>query len=122
MRVLVVDDEGDVRRITRLSLARVGKMDVSDAGSGPEALQKAACERPDAILLDVMMPTMDGPSTLAALRARPETASIPVIFLTAKVMTSELERLRGLGAAGVLTKPFDPMTFAGEVRAILEQR
>jgi CheY-like chemotaxis protein len=121
MRVLVVDDEGDVRRITRLSLARVGKMDVSDAESGPEAVQKAVLEQPDAILLDVMMPSMDGPATLAALRGRPETAEIPVIFVTAKVMASELERLRGLGAVGVLTKPFDPMTLASEVRAMLER-
>jgi CheY-like chemotaxis protein len=122
MRVLVVDDENDVRRITRLSLSRVGKMDVTDAESGPEAVQKALLERPDAIVLDVMMPSMDGPTTLAELRGRPETAAIPVIFLTAKVMASELERLRALGAAGVLTKPFDPMTFAGEVRAILERQ
>jgi CheY-like chemotaxis protein len=119
MRVLIVDDERDIRRVARLSLSRVGKMEVDDAASGPEAVQKASALRPDAILLDVMMPSMDGPSTLAVLRGNPDTAPIPIIFLTAKVMTSELERLRGLGAAGVLTKPFDPMTFPSEVRALL---
>jgi CheY-like chemotaxis protein len=122
MKVLIVDDENDIRRVTRLSLARVGKMDVCDAANGPEAVQKALAEQPDAILLDVMMPAMDGPSTLAVLRGNPATADIPVIFLTAKVMASEIERLRGLGVAGVLTKPFDPMTFSGEVRALLEAR
>jgi two-component system, OmpR family, response regulator len=122
MKVLIVDDENDIRRVTRLSLTHVGRMEVADASSGPEAIRKALLEQPDAILLDVMMPSMDGPSTLAVLRGNPATAAIPVIFVTAKVMASELERLRSLGAAGVLTKPFDPMTLAGEVRAILEGR
>jgi CheY-like chemotaxis protein len=122
MKVLVVDDENDIRRVARLSLARVGGMEVADAGSGPDAIQKALAERPDAILLDVMMPTMDGPSTLAILRGNPATADIPVIFLTAKAMGPEIERLRALGVAGVLTKPFDPMTFAADVRALVEDR
>jgi CheY-like chemotaxis protein len=120
VKILVVDDENDIRRVARLSLARVGQMDVVDAGSGPEAVHVARQERPDAIVLDVMMPNMDGPSTLAVLRADPNTAGIPVIFLTAKAMGSEIARLKTLGAAGVLTKPFDPMSFAASVRAILE--
>ena len=119
MKVLVIDDEEDIRRIAHLALARVGKMEVVDAGSGPEGVRKAQEERPDAILLDVMMPGLDGPSTLAALRANPATAAIPVVFLTAKAMTAELERLRGLCPAGVLTKPFDPMTLASDLRAVL---
>jgi CheY-like chemotaxis protein len=96
-------------------------MEVVDASSGADGIEKAAAEQPDAILLDVMMPMLDGPSTLAALRNQPATSKIPVIFLTAKAMPSEVERLRSLGAAGVLTKPFDPMTLASQVRALLEQ-
>lgn len=119
MKILIVDDEADIRRIARLGLSRVGKMDVSEAGNGAEGIERARAERPDVVLLDVMMPAMDGPATLAALQADPATAGIPVVFLTAKAMPSEVERLKGLGAAGVLTKPFDPMTLAAELRAIL---
>lgn len=121
MKILIIDDENDIRRIARLGLSKVGKMDVVEAGSGAEGLEKAISEQPDAILLDVMMPVMDGPATLAALRNNPSTSSIPVIFLTAKAMPSELERLRSLGARGVLTKPFEPMTLPAQVRAVLER-
>ncbi|HXO20926.1 MAG TPA: response regulator [Thermoanaerobaculia bacterium] len=120
MRLLLIDDDDDVRRIARLSLTRIGAIEVVDAASGQEGVRKAWEERPDAILLDVMMPGEDGPATLAALRADPATAAIPVIFLTAKAMTSEVERLKRLGAAGVVTKPFNPVTLALEIRAILE--
>lgn len=121
MRILIIDDEPDIRRIAHLALGRVGAMDVLEAPSGAEGIRKARDARPDAILLDVMMPELDGPSTLAGLRSHPETAAIPVIFLTAKAMISDVERLRGLGAAGVLTKPFDPMLLAGQVRAALRE-
>lgn len=121
MKILIIDDEADIRRIAHLALGRVGAMDVSEAQSGLEGLRKAEDTHPDAILLDVMMPGLDGPSTLAALRSNPATANIPVIFLTAKAMVSELTRLRALGAAGVLTKPFDPMTLAVQVRAALKE-
>jgi CheY-like chemotaxis protein len=120
MRILIIDDEADIRRIAHLALGRVGAMDVLEAPNGVEGLRKAEDAHPDAILLDVMMPGLDGPSTLAALRSNPATANIPVIFLTAKAMVSELQRLRALGAAGVLTKPFDPMTLAVQVRAALK--
>lgn len=120
MKILVIDDEEDIRRITRLSLTKVGKMEVVDASGGPEGVRKAATERPDAILLDVMMPGLDGPATLSALRSNPATAEIPVVFLTAKAMASEVERLKGLGVRGVLTKPFDPMSLPVELRACLE--
>lgn len=119
MKILIIDDEDDIRQISRLALGRVGGMDVVDAASGSEGLALAIAEEPDAILLDVMMPGRDGPETLSLLRADPRTAHIPVVFLTAKAMTSEVERLRALGAAGVLTKPFDPMSLAANVRAIL---
>jgi CheY-like chemotaxis protein len=94
-------------------------MVVVEAPGGREAVARAIEEKPDAILLDVMMPVMDGPTTLSALRANPATQGIPVVFLTAKAMPSEVERLRGLGAAAVLTKPFDPLALPGLVRAAL---
>jgi two-component system, OmpR family, response regulator len=119
VKVLVIDDEPDIRRIVRLGLSRVGKMEVVEASNGTEGLARAKQDRPDAILLDVMMPGLDGPSTLARLREDPETAGVPVVFLTAKAIAAELDRLRSLGAAGVLTKPFDPMTLARELRAAL---
>jgi PAS domain S-box-containing protein len=121
LKVLIVDDEPDIRRIARLSLARLGGMEVIEASNGDEGLDLARDERPDAILLDVMMPGRDGPSTLAALRADARTAAIPVVFLTAKAMRAEVDRLRSLGATGVLTKPFDPMTLAADLRAALER-
>ena len=120
MKVLIIDDENDIRRIARLGLERVGKMEVIDAGSGADGIEKARADKPDVVLLDVMMPVQDGPATLQALKADPATASIPVIFLTAKALASEVQRLRSLGATGVLTKPFDAMTLAAEVRALLE--
>jgi CheY-like chemotaxis protein len=119
MKVLIVDDEADIRRIARLSLSRLGGMEVVEASSGEEGLRTARESAPDAILLDVMMPGMDGPTTLKSLRSFPETARIPVVFLTAKALTSEIARLREQGVAGVLTKPFDPMTLAAELKAAL---
>lgn len=119
MKILIIDDEDDIRRIARLSLGRVGGMDVVEANCGAEGIDKAVEEHPDAILLDVMMPEMDGPATLAALRENAETSGIPVIFLTAKALSTEVERLKSIGATGVLTKPFDPMSLASQVRALL---
>jgi two-component system, OmpR family, response regulator len=119
MKVLIVDDEPDIRRIATLSLVRVGGMEVIEAASGDEGLQRARDEKPDAILLDVMMPGRDGPGTLQALRADALTAGIPVVFLTAKAMASEVDRLRALGAVGVLTKPFDPLKLSSDLRAAL---
>jgi CheY-like chemotaxis protein len=119
MKVLIVDDEDDIRQVARLALSRVGGMDVVDTGRSEDAVGIAAREKPDAILLDVMMPGRDGPATLAALRADGRTAAIPVVFLTAKAMPAEIQRLQALGAAGVLTKPFDPMTLAAAFRAAL---
>ncbi len=120
--MLLIDDEEDIRKVARLSLARVGKMEVADAAGGLEGLRKAEEDPPDVILLDVMMPGLDGPSTLAALRSNAKTASIPVVFLTAKAMPAELDRLREMGVKGVLIKPFDPMTLAAQLRALFEGR
>jgi CheY-like chemotaxis protein len=118
--VLLVDDEPDLRRIAALSLSRVGKWAVLLAASGAEALAVIERERPDVILLDVMMPGLDGPSTLSRLRAAPSAAGVPVIFMTAKVQKQEVERYLRLGAAGVITKPFDPMRLPEQIRAIVE--
>lgn len=118
--VLLVDDEEDIRTIAELSLGAVGGFVVRLAASGAEALAATADWTPDVIVLDVMMPGLDGPSTLARLRSRPTTAATPVVFMTAKVQASEVERWRALGVVGVLPKPFDPMTLAGELRRILD--
>lgn len=117
--VLLVDDEDDIRAVGQIALEDVGGWRTLLAGSGLEAVELAVRERPDVVLLDVMMPGTDGPTTLALLRARPETANTPIIFLTAKVQKAEVARLLELGAKGVLAKPFDPMTLPDEVRRVL---
>jgi CheY-like chemotaxis protein len=119
-KVLVIDDEEDVRFVAQLSLGRIGEMTVIEASSGREGVALARAERPDFILLDMMMPELDGAGTFRALRDDPQTAAIPVIFLTAKAMASEVERLMELGAKGVVLKPFDPLTLAADLRAILD--
>jgi CheY-like chemotaxis protein len=118
-RILIVDDEDDIREVAQVSLELVGRYEVLTASTGREGVRSARDERPDAILLDVMMPDMDGPATLAELRADPLTCDIPVVFLTAKTQFSERTRLSQLGAAGILTKPFDPLKLAGEVASTL---
>ncbi len=119
MKVLVVDDEADIRRIVRLSLTAVGRMEVAEAASGPDGIRKAREGDPDVVLLDLMMPGVDGVSTFQALRSDPETSDIPVVFLTARVKSPEVERLKALGARGVLIKPFDPMALPGLLRGLL---
>lgn len=120
MKVLIIDDEEDTRSIASMSLSILGGLDVVEAESGNEGISKAEQERPDVILLDMMMPIMDGSQTLMALQNNAGTRDIPVIFLTAKAMTSEIEKLKRMGAIGVLTKPFDPTLLANQVRQILE--
>ena len=118
--VLLVDDEDDIRAVGQIALEDVGGWRTLLAGSGAEAVELAVRERPDVVLLDVMMPGTDGPSTLGLLRGNPVTASTPIIFLTAKVQKPEVQRLLELGAKGVLAKPFDPMTLADDVRKLLQ--
>jgi len=120
MTVLVVEDEEDIRTIVRMSLQQLGGFTVIDTASGADAIDAARRLRPDVVLLDVMMPDIDGPGVLAALRAEPATRDIPVIFLTAKAMPDELERLRALGARAIFTKPFDPVALPDLVRQALE--
>lgn len=119
VKVLYVDDEPDIREIACLSLELDDGLDVRACASGAEAIAVASEWHPDIVLLDVMMPGMDGPSTFAALRAQAATAQTPVVFITAKVQAGDADRLLALGASGVLAKPFDPMTLAGDVRAFL---
>jgi CheY-like chemotaxis protein len=121
VKVLIVDDEPDVRYVARLSLVKLGDMTVVEASTGVEAIATAKKERPDLVLLDVMMPGMDGCETFHALKADPDTAAIPVIFLTAAGKTSEAMQMQEYGARGVLYKPFDPLTLASDLRAILNE-
>jgi CheY-like chemotaxis protein len=127
LRVLHIDDEPDILDIVSASLGLDPEIDVRDCGSGADGLVTADEWRPDLILLDVMMPDMDGPATLAHLRANPRTAGIPVVFMTARAQKQDLAHFKSLGSAGVITKPFDPMTLAASVRshmtpAVAEQR
>ena len=117
-RLLLVDDDNDIRLIARMSLERVGGWEVLEAGSAEEALAVARSGPIDAVLLDVMMPAVDGPGALEILRPviGPDT---PVIFLTAKTQAVDRKRLGVLGAAGLIAKPFDPMTLSDEVAARL---
>ena len=119
MKILIIDDEEDIRAIASMSLGILGGIDVVEAEGGEDGISKAASEKPDAILLDMMMPGLDGPATLAKLQENEKTKTIPVIFLTARAMTSEMERLKQLGAKGVITKPFDPTALTGQVKSIL---
>ena len=118
-KILLVDDEDDIREVAQMSLEMTAGWDVVTASSGADALRLAAAERPDAILLDVMMPGMDGPATARALRAADDTARIPIILLTAKVQAADRKRFDDLGVAGVLSKPFDPMELAAQVSGVL---
>ncbi|MEO5572881.1 MAG: response regulator [Gammaproteobacteria bacterium] len=117
-RILMVDDEADIRTVACLSLEALGGFTVQLCDSGSEAAKTAMAFNPDLILLDVMMPGMDGPSTLKTLRAQTETAAIPVIFMTAKVQAQEVDHYKKLGALDVIAKPFDPMTLAANVSQI----
>jgi CheY-like chemotaxis protein len=119
VRILHVDDEPDIREVVEMSLGLDSDFATRNVGSGKEALVVAAEWLPDLILLDVMMPAMDGPATLVHLRADERTAGIPVVFMTARAQAREIDALNSLGAMGVIDKPFDPMTLAAVVRTYL---
>jgi CheY-like chemotaxis protein len=118
-RILIIDDEEDIREVAGLSLETVAGWEVFLANSGLQGMERAERERPDAILLDVMMPSMDGPTTFLQLQKNPKTADIPVILLTAKVQGSDQRRFAELGVAGILFKPFDPLTLSSQVSQTL---
>lgn len=113
--VLVIDDEDHIREVAQVSLEAVGGWRVLTAPSGAAGVAAASSERPDAILLDVMMPELDGPATVGRLQADARTRDIPVILLTAKVQPADHQRFGQLGVAAVLAKPFDPMTLPGQI-------
>lgn len=120
-RILYVEDEADIQAVAKLALEMVGGFTVKICSSGEEALREAADFDPDLLLLDVMMPGMDGPTTLKGLRSIPGLENIPAIFMTAKVQRAEVAHLKTLGAREVIPKPFDPMTLADQVRTIWER-
>jgi CheY-like chemotaxis protein len=120
LRILHVDDEADIREVVEISLGLDPGFTTRSCASGEEALVAAVDWQPDIILCDVMMPVMDGPATLMRLRENTRTAGIPVIFMTARAQTRELDRFRSLGALGVIPKPFDPMTLAASVRSYVQ--
>jgi CheY-like chemotaxis protein len=121
-RILYVEDEADIRAVARVALQLVGGFTLELCADGAEALRVAAGFAPDMILLDVMMPGMDGPSTLEALRAVPSLAEVPVAFMTAKVQPDEIAYFKSLGALGVIPKPFDAMRLAERVRTMWSDR
>lgn len=118
MKILYVEDEADIREIAHFALEDEG-FDIVFCESGVHAIKNAKKFQPDLILLDVMMPGMDGPTTLKKLRELPGFESIPVVFLTAKVQPKEVQNLYDLGAVDVIAKPFDPMTLANLIRSIV---
>jgi two-component system, OmpR family, response regulator len=118
--ILYVDDEPDIREVVQMSLSLVDGLDVQVCESGERALQLLPEIKPDLLLLDVMMPGMDGPSTLQKMRSIPALAKIPVVFMTAKAMPQEVARFRELGAASVIAKPFDPIQLGNQVVAVWE--
>ena len=117
-RILYVEDEPDIRFVAQMALQAVGGFTVIACTGGQEALDAAPEARADLLLLDVMMPGMDGPSTLKALREIPSTAQTPVIFMTAKVQAAEVALYKALGALEVIPKPFDPMELSMQIQRI----
>ncbi len=121
-RILIIDDEEDIREVAALSLETVAGWEVMSASSGAQGLTRAIEQKPDAILLDVMMPGMDGPTTFRELRNNPATAHIPVLLLTAKVQSTDQRRFADLGVEAVLFKPFDPLTLPARKLLLKGQR
>jgi two-component system, OmpR family, response regulator len=117
-RILYVEDEADIRVVAKMALEAVGGFSVLACSGGGEAITAAPTAAADLILLDVMMPGMDGPATLRALRGIPATCATPVIFMTAKVQAAEIAEYRAMGALDVVAKPFDPMGVSAEIQRI----
>jgi CheY-like chemotaxis protein len=117
--ILIIDDEDDIREVAALSLETIAGWQVFTANSGAQGLTRAVEHQPEAILLDVMMPGMDGPTTFRELRKNPATAHIPVLLLTAKVQSSDQRRFADLGVQAILFKPFDPLTLSDQIANVL---
>jgi two-component system, OmpR family, response regulator len=121
-RILYIEDEIDIQTVMRMSLERLGGFELLVCSNGKEALDKAPGFAPDMMLVDVMMPGMDGPTTVTALRAMDEFATTPVVFITAKVQPHEVARLRDMGAIDVISKPFDAMTLPQHLQSLWRLR
>ena len=117
-KILHVEDEPDIRAIAKMSLEKIGKLTVESCESGQEALDRVAAFAPDLVLLDAMMPEMDGPEVLRQLRARDDTKHVPIVFMTAKVQAAEIVEYKKLGALEVIAKPFDPMSLHQQLKDI----
>jgi two-component system, OmpR family, alkaline phosphatase synthesis response regulator PhoP len=120
-RILIIDDEDDIREATQMCLEVIGEWEVLTASSGFEGLAIAAAQQPDVILLDVMMPDMDGLATFEKLRANPDTQNIPVVFLTAKTQAAEQRQFTKLNVAAVINKPYDPFHLSEQITQVLTQ-
>ncbi|MGO1461429.1 MAG: response regulator [Marinobacter sp.] len=120
-RILMIEDEPDIRTVAELALEAIGGFELTACESGQQGLEQIGECRPQLIILDVMMPGMDGPATLKAIRRLPDYATTPAIFMTAKVQTDEIQSYLAQGAAGVIPKPFDPLALADQIRDIWNQ-
>lgn len=118
LKILYVDDEADIRTIVQFAFEDEEGFELKVCASGQEALDTVADYRPALVLLDVMMPVMDGPTTLQRLHVQPGLAQLPIAFVTAKVQPQEIAHLKSLGAVDVIAKPFDPMALADHVRSL----
>ena len=117
-RICYVEDDEDIQRIVRMSLERVGKMTVAVVGDPTQAIETITEFRPDLVMLDWMMPVLDGPTLFRQLKLRPETSALPVVFITARASQADLDELKTLGAAGTISKPFSPKDLPDQLRAI----
>ncbi len=117
-RICYVEDDEDIQRIVRMSLERIGKMTVEVVGDPTVAIEKMVVFRPDLVMLDWMMPVMDGPTLFRQMKTRPETSALPVVFITAKAAQRDLDELVSMGAAGTISKPFSPRDLPDQLRAI----
>ena len=117
-KVCYVEDDEDIQRIVRMSLERVGKLTVAVVSDPTQALQAFAEFRPDLVMLDWMMPVLDGPALFRQMKLRPETSALPVVFITARASQRDLDELKSLGAAGTISKPFSPRDLPEQLRAI----
>ena len=120
-RILYVEDEPDIQTVAQIALEAVAGFTIKICSSGQEALAEAVAFAPDLLLLDVMMPSMDGPSTLLELRKLPEIANTPAMFMTAKVQPQEIAHFKSLSAIEVIPKPFDPMTLGEQIKTVWQQ-
>ncbi|MEA3191730.1 MAG: hypothetical protein QOD26_63 [Betaproteobacteria bacterium] len=117
-RICYVEDDEDIQRIVRMSLERIGKMTVAVVGDPTKAIDAIIAFKPDLVMLDWMMPAMDGPTLFRHMKTRPETSGLPVVFITAKAAQRDLDELKSLGAAGTISKPFSPKDLPDQLRAM----